>query len=425
MTNRVIIDRPKISNHRIDYSYTVEGEWENAFKLEEAFFVEYSCDISSVPEGVAVVPLLAGLLPMAWVYDAEIVVPVCDRDFFECAEEVKKGYAAMYPSIAFKGKLTASALFDDYPEKNGGAAAFFSGGVDAFNTLIQHAEEKPTLLTLWGSDVKLTDETGWKILESHIAKVAADFQTDFITIKSCFRRFLSCGVLSKKVEDLGDGWWHGFQHGIGVISHAAPVVYLLGKRTVYFASTYTAAEAGKVASASDPTIDNHVRFAGARVQHDGYQYTRQMKVQNITRFSRETGMKVALRVCWESTGCFNCCDCEKCWRTILAIYAENLNPREYGFEYSDRQLKRLSQKIRYGNGKAFRKAFYRPIQEAMRKNCSPRNLPGAIRWFYYADVTRLNRDTPYKMCIRQARRVMRKVVSLKNQWGERLWRKKS
>lgn len=51
-----------------------------------------------------------------------------------------------------------------------------------------------------------------------------------------------------------------------------------------------------------------------------------------------------MRVCWESTGGSNCCNCEKCWRTILALYAEGENSREYGFDYTDKQLNQLAKK---------------------------------------------------------------------------------
>ena len=67
----------------------------------------------------------------------------------------------MYPQINFLGKIHADKLENNSYSENNGAAAFFSGGVDAFNTLVNHAEEKPVLLTLWGADVKLDDVSGW------------------------------------------------------------------------------------------------------------------------------------------------------------------------------------------------------------------------------------------------------------------------
>ncbi len=389
--NKIIIQLPKIENQKIIYSYDVLGEWDEAFNSSNEFFIEYSCNLLNLPLGVAIVPLLANILPISWVYDAEIVAPICDEDFYNSINDFKKGYIDMYPTMTFGGKLTVEKIEKNVVNKQNGCAAFFSGGVDAFNTLTQHFEEKPTLITLWGADIKLNDINGWNNIEKHLEKAADDFEIDFVVVKSSFRMFLNESVLIKKVEQSGDGWWHGFQHGIGIISHAAPIMYVLGKETVYFASSFTAADKGKVTCASDPTIDNFVKFCSCNVVHDGYEFTRQMKIHNITQFSRKTGKNIPLRVCWESTGGSNCCNCEKCWRTIMGIYAEGENPHDYGFEYSDEQFSKLSKKLRYSGNKMLGPLRYKPIQDSMRKNTEKNDLPKSIRWFYDIDINKLGK----------------------------------
>lgn len=409
MINRIIIDMPVLCKNRVTYKYTVEGEWKKAFNLDEEFFIEYSCDISSVPFGVAVVPLLANLLPMAWLYDAEIVVPICDDDFYNSIPEFKKGYIEMYPMMRFGGMLTVKEIQKNVPKTQNGVAAFFSGGVDAFNTLTQHTDENPTLLTIWGADVTFNDKIGWKNVEDHLKNTAKEFDLDYVVIKSCFRRFLNENDLSEQVKKSGDGWWHGFQHGLGIISHAAPVAYVLGKSTVYIASSFTAAEKGKVTCASDPTIDNYIRFCSSCVKHDGYEFNRQMKIHNIVEYSRKHSIKIPLRVCWISKGGTNCCNCEKCWRTMLGIYAEGENPRKYGFKYTDKQLMKLAFKMRFGGDKLFGSLRYTPIQNAMRKNIKKNQLPFFVRWFYSLDFTKLkNKHRWYNIVMK----IRSKYVSL-------------
>ena len=135
---------------------------------------------------------------MAWVYDAEIVAPVCDKDFFDSIEDFKKGYIDMFPMMELKGKLTVNALQQNRPAEQSGSVAFFSGGVDAFNTLINHAEEKPVLLIIWGIDVYFDDIAGWKKVEENIKKAADTFKTSFVPIRSCLRRYLNRSELEKK-----------------------------------------------------------------------------------------------------------------------------------------------------------------------------------------------------------------------------------
>ena len=398
MKNRIILDSPMIEGNRITYSYHAEGEWQKVFRPEQPFFVEYSADISEIPESIAVIPFLCNTLPISWVWNAEIQVPSCDWDFYHCIEAVKQGYKDMYPSVRFAGTFTAYNIIKNENPRNKGAAAFFSGGVDAFHTLVEHLEEKPVLLTVWGADIKFEDETGWQKVFQHLEKTAEEFQLDYVTIKSSFRLFLNDDELNKKVVESGDGWWHGFQHGIGIIGHAAPITCLMGKSTVYFASSFTSKEKGIITCASDPTIDNHLRFCQVKVVHDGYEFDRQDKVHNITSFSGKTGIAIPLRVCWQSDGGENCCECEKCWRTILEITAEGADAKEYGFPYTKKQLRKFP-KIYYDkrNIPPYRRdSVYKRAQDTMRQKIEVTVLPKELQWFYKMDIKKLGYHPIYQ-----------------------------
>lgn len=389
MRNEIYVENPIIMNNTINYKYMISGNWQDVFINIDKFYIEYNCDISKVPESIAIIPLLANLLPMAWVCDAKIVIPECDETFYNSIAEFKKGYCEMYPMLELKGQLEVKNIVKNSVESTKKVGAFFSGGVDAFNTLVCHFDEKPTLLTLWGADVKLTDTSGWEKVEKHLKETAKQFDVDYITIKSCFRQFLNEGRLSQLVAESGDGWWHGFQHGIGIICHAAPIAYIMGLETIYFASSFTAADKGKVTCASDPIIDNFVKFGCTSIVHDGYEFTRQMKVHNIVEYAKKSGKKIPLRVCWESTGGSNCCKCEKCWRTILGVYAEKANPKDYGFVYED--FSKLCHDI-YKNHlllKHNRDSRYLPIQSVLRKNYSANEINSELRWFYDIKINKL------------------------------------
>lgn len=393
MKNRIEIDLPVINKNSIIYNYIVYGEWKEVFRLDNVFKIEYSCDVSGLPASVAIIPFLANLIPIAWVYDAEVYVPICDKDFYKSIPEVKKGYEEMYPMLHFGGTLNANAIEENCSKGCNRSIVFFSGGVDAFSTLISHKDEHPILVTLWGSDVFFDDVKGWNNVKNHISKTCRLFETDSILVKSSFRMFLNEGLLGECVKDSGDGWWHGFQHGIGLIGHAAPLVYIKGVEKVYIASTYTIKEKGKVTCASDPAIDNHVRFCSSKVFHDGYDFNRQDKVHNIVIYSEEKKANIPVRVCWQSKGGRNCCACEKCWRTILGFYAEGANPVKYGFDYDDEMLINLSNKMQYYQYTTILKPLYSDIQDSMHRNIKRNDLPKSIRWFYDVDVSRLGEKT--------------------------------
>ena len=406
MRNIIKINSPIINNNRITCSYALEGEWNTVFHKETEFFTEYSMDITGIPESVAIIPFLSNILPMAWVFDAEIYVPAIDRDFYDSIPEFKKGYQNMYPMVDFKGSLHVEEIVSNTLEDQKGSAAFFSGGVDAFNTLTNHLDEKPTLITIWGADIKLDDIDGWSKVEKHIGETCNEFELDYVMVKSSFREYLDEWKMSQRVENSGDGWWHGFQHGLGIISHAAPVMYMMKKKNVYFASSFTAADKGKVTCASDPTIDNFIHFCGSNVIHDGYEFTRQDKVHNITEFVRKSGKKISLRVCWESKGGSNCCNCEKCWRTLLAIYAEGFDPRDFGFQYDN--FGELLRKIHKNHEslKWHRESRYAPIQKKLREKYTVDEVEKELVWFYKTDIDHLGELSIPQKLIRKIGRIL-------------------
>ena len=359
----------------------MNGDWKKYFRLENKFFVEYSEDISSTPPSIAIIPMLCNVLPMAWALDAEIIIDELDKDFYDHVDEIKRGYIDMYPRMKLEGLLTVGKIVDNSYEPTERSLLLFSGGVDAFSSLITHAAEHPTLMTIYGSDISLDDQIGWTRVEKHVREVGAEFGCENLFIKSSFRKFLNEGLLTRFVKPYcDDGWWHDFQHGIGLLGHAAPYAFKHRLKYIYIASSFTATY--RITCASDPTIDNHLAVASCRTIHDGYEFTRQDKVHRICTYRSETGRAIRLRVCWKSKGGKNCCRCEKCWRTIIGIYAERNDPKTFGFDYDDWDgVMRLMQE----NQKEFeyhKNARYAPIVRAMRKNYRRDEIPSELLWFY-------------------------------------------
>lgn len=276
---------------------------------------------------------MCNVLPIVWLTDATLYLDELDEDFYNCVEKLKQGYREIYPNLQFKGKIECKKIRYEREECNQRSLVFFSGGVDAVATLIAHIDEQPTLFSICGADVKLDNQKGWNTVMSQINEVSHQFQLSTIQCYSNFREFIDEERLCALVTKLGakDDYWHGFQHGIGLIGHAAPLAYLYGYTQNYIASSYTIRERGICTCASDPRIDNNVRFCNSRVYHDQFEYNRQEKIQHIVEYCRKNNVNVKLRVCWITDGGNNCCTCEKCIRTIYGILAEKEDPKNYGF----------------------------------------------------------------------------------------------
>lgn len=329
----------------IAITYQVSESLAKYFNKDCATFrVEYSEDIECVPIGIAVIPFVCNVLPIVWLTDATLYLPEIDQTFYESIDDFKQGYKNMYPMLSFDGKIEADIKNYSYTA-DGGNAAFFSGGVDAFATLIAHRDEHPVLVTMRGADVKLDDIEGWENVYTHVCKTAMQFDLPSpVTVTSNFRTFINEGILDGLVTIPGNGWWYGFQHGIGLIGHAAPLAFLRHLECVYIASTYPIYEKN-VTCASHFTIDNYVRYGSTRVLHDQVELSRQDKIKALTQFYKKGNQKINLRVCWKSQGGRNCCHCEKCIRTMFGLMAEGENPRNYGFDYCDDDLRRSEELV--------------------------------------------------------------------------------
>lgn len=386
--NKILLTEIKKNNNTITFYYKVDGEWSRVFKTDH-FFVEYDFNIEEVPDCVAVIPFLSNIITMAWVCDASVEVPSCEKEFFDCLENVKSGYKKMHPSIDFGGRLKVDEIIqlkNSNPVK--GTAAFFSGGVDAFNTLICHVNEHPMLITLLGADIALEDEEGSRTVENHLKETAERFGCNCAVVRTELKKFYRHDYMSEIVEKSGDNWWHGFQHGIGIIGHAAPIAYCFGLKNIYFASSFTASDKGHYTCASDPTIDNHIRFCESNIIHDGYEYRRQDKIHNIIDFSIKMNIDIPLRVCWESAGGSNCCRCEKCFRTMLAIFASKIDIHKMGFSCSQEEFFAQCLKMKYSQ--EITVSRYGPIWDELHNNWEREAIPKELMWLYEQERNKIH-----------------------------------
>lgn len=338
--------------------------------LSENLIVEYPVNVEKVPQSVLCIPFLGNVLPIMWISDAQVYVNEIDKDFYDNLCFVKKGYEQMYPSFKFDGELVVSKVVDNASNASGSSAVFFSGGMDATATLLRHIDCAPDLITIWGADIKLDDNTGWENVKKHILVVANEFDLHSYFIRSNFRTFINYSVLDHFLDDIKGNWWHEFQHGIGIISHAAPLAYINKYSVLYIASSYTQGMEGLYTCASDPTIDDYVHYCGCQTAHDGFELRRQDKAKTIAEFKKNTGKKIALRVCYMESQGKNCCACEKCYRSALELVAEGENPNDYGFEWDKRAIRRCKRDMMNKINISWMNilCFYKPLQDTFVKN---------------------------------------------------------
>ncbi len=392
--NQIRIDDIRMVDNAIFVSYIADGEVATFFKHAKGTFIaSYSLDVSDVPESVALLPLIANVLPLVWVCDATLIAPSLDKSFADSLDNIKRAYKDMYPNMTFAGKLEVAETIANSRNTNEGSILFYSGGVDSACSLIRHLDECPMLFTLWGSDVMLDNTAGWNEVKRFVSGISDLFDLESIWASSNFREMFNESALNTLVGKSGDFWWHGFQHGIGIITHAAPIAFKLNKSVVYFASSYCAEDVN-VKCASYPTIDESTHFCDCDVIHDGFELNRQQKAHALVEKYRSDGLAVPLRVCWVAEDGKNCGHCEKCWRTILELYAEGVDPSIFGFEVNS--VVTAARGIR----KHFDEClclweFYVQILETLHRNYTNKSVNSSLQWFYELHANDLHEIGPH------------------------------
>lgn len=369
--DKITLNKTEKHNRKITYDFSVSNELKKYFS-EEKFIIEYSENIECVPDSIASIPFVCNMLPIIWLTDAILELPELDEDFLKAIPEFKNGYTKMFPESNFAGEIITKPVKNTCNNSTKKSAALFSGGLDAVNTLVDHIDEKPHLIAIWGADIEYNNTNGWKKVYNGLKESSKTFDLPLTVIRSTFRdidfheKFLSADFSAQ----LKDGWWHGVKHSLALLGHAAPYTYLKGISMLYIASSYST-EDGPIRCASMPTTDNFVRFCGCQVVHDGYEYTRQDKITNVIQYHNKTKMTFSLHVCWESQSGNNCCHCEKCYRTIAGIIAEGADPVDYGFFEASETLPYMHEYIiDYCSGTEEFKNFWSHIQKRLIDNKS-------------------------------------------------------
>ncbi|WP_369900598.1 peptidase [Bacillus manliponensis] len=381
--NEIILEK-----NRIDFFFNIEGGLKKYFRKQNQMFLEYNHSISGVPNSILCIPFISNIMPLIWITNSTIVIDELDKSFYNCLNDIREAYQKMFPSIEFRGRIVANRLIDNTYTPQVEAATLFSGGLDALTTFIRIQDKKPMLITEYGwykEDIESNQV--WDADKENAIQFAKVHNLENIFIQSNYGTF----ILAEKVDQdfskkLGDSWWHGLHHGLAIISAAIPIACKLKIGCIYIASSNSPAY--QVSCASDPTVDNQIRYASGRVFHDAYELNRQDKIKVVVDYYLSSQEDVNIRVCFKKEE--NCCKCEKCLRTIMGIIAEGQNPNDYGF-YIPGNLTTYIQKSMDEEVKFFTDTFiimyWKIIQRRMRENQERVIYKDLLQWFLNYDFT--------------------------------------
>ena len=87
--NKISITIESIEKYKVIASYKTEGIVGTYINQNEIPFLEFQTDISEVPKSVLVIPFLANILPIAWIFNSIIDTPEVDKIFLNNLDKTK------------------------------------------------------------------------------------------------------------------------------------------------------------------------------------------------------------------------------------------------------------------------------------------------------------------------------------------------
>lgn len=365
----------------------------NKYFRENIYFYNYDINMEDIPEGIAIIPFLGDILPVVWLTNSILIINELDKNYYESISEVKKAYIKMYPEANFLGEIKVKKIVDYTYESLNKVCQLFSGGVDSVSTYLSIKEKNPELITIWGSDIPIENDFGWKRLEKVVKEFGKNNNSKNIILKSNFRKIYSSRKLTKDFSgQIKTNWWLGIQHGIALISLVIPYAYKNKIKTIYIPASFNKYDQD-VKCASYPTIDESIKFGSGNVVHEGFNYTRQDKILLISNYLKETNDKnINLKVCWEGDDGKNCSHCEKCLRTITGLYLSDADPNKLGFNIEKEKIK----EIIFNNDIELEVADWEDLQRFLLKNKERFKNENWINWLMNFDIKKHNKDLLFK-----------------------------
>lgn len=397
--NRIKVEEITAEGNRISYKFSVKGEWGVFFRTQdnwhqpgmfsafdetppyEPIFFEYSTDISAVPASVAVIPLLANIMPLVWMYDATVIVPEIDATFYYALENILDGYKT-YKKGWFGGNkkgsqyISAGEIVKNNPVcGQNKALILFSGGIDAWDALIDIIHLSPTLVTLWGYQLRHHHNPESRKIAYEMTRDAAhSLSISASFIKSNFRMMLNDNVINfdmllegRNVIQYGY-YFESIQHGLIFLGSCAPLAYAEKYNMIFIASSDPIGVKVQKLDAANPFVVENVKFGNVFVVHRSIQKLRKDKIRNIGLWSTLNNRKLKLYVCISATEGANCCVCYKCVHSWLGILSEGFNPVDFGFDLNNDILREVLAKLRNGGIKAKANSIWYGIVKNFNKN---------------------------------------------------------
>ncbi len=283
-------------------------------------------------------PWLAVLIPLAAKLGEPLRIPLpVDRLLYRNVQELLAIWHIWHPSL-HPVAVTAGEVEDRESSLTGElTAAFFSGGVDSFFTVLRNEIPGPAsfpadeLICVGGFDIPLGNIAAFERHAARMEEAAERLGKRLVPVVTNLRE--------TRLESAG---WFMLLHGAALIGIGLLLERRYGRLLIASSNDYGLPTPIGSHFLTDPLLST----SRTRVLHDGAAFRRCEKIQLL---SESPVAMSSLHVCWRTAAEDNCCSCEKCLRTMVtleilgrlegceAFPRRRIGPREVARVYTSRE----------------------------------------------------------------------------------------
>ena len=396
---KIVLDNISIKSNLVEYHYSVSSGIKKFFTTD-CMFIEYEEDMTNVPTSILTIPFVNCMAGLSWLADCALFVDEIDATYYEAFKSLKIAYNEHHHYIGFKGEFVPSKIVENkINSTNNKGLLLWGGGVDCHSSFIRNKENISHILNIYGW-LKSIDENNSvdNSDKEQAAHYAEKMGISALHVRSNFASQFNHQCIDKEFrKTFKTSYWYGLLHSMGFISIVTPLAWNNKIDTLYIASSNTKGTAG-IQCASHITTDYEYKFATTgRTIHDGFELNRQDKIKVLTDYQYSTNTPYIVQAC--SFNDHNCCECEKCFRTILGLVAEAADIKDFGF-YLEKQLREHWEDVMYRRsglmGLGFEKSLYWiDIIPRMKENYDKmtQEQKEFVDWFLSFDFAKMQKES--------------------------------
>lgn len=249
-------------------------------------------------------PWLACLLPLAATIGEDLTIPLpVDRELLLGSESLLRLWK--YWRVEMHVVKISVESITSLPPKSDQAASFFSAGVDSFFTVLRRPDVK-NWITVQGFDMPISKKDEFEIHCQRLSRIASDFGKEFISAATNIRQ-----TRWRKAH------WEAIAFGPALAAMALVFEDYFYEVLIPSSCDYSSLDPWGSHPLSDPLFST----CQTKLIHEGVAYSRTEKIEYLVENNRALS---ELHVCFRGDDSLgqdhkNCCRCEKCYRTMIAL----------------------------------------------------------------------------------------------------------